>query len=343
MSWTTAFALFALAAAVLGFAGGALLARSGPVDRPRDRGSHSQPTPTSGGLAVMAALGIVLTVATLTTSFPAGQARDVALLLLLAGSLGLLGAADDVLDLGASTKLLAQGAVALLFAVFVARVQFLPLVPGLTLNVGPLLGVLGTAAWLVLVVNAINFMDGSNGLAPGVQALALAALAVATPLPSVLLLGAAALGAAASLGFLPWNHPFGRLFQGDAGALFSGFLIAGLSVLLTENGHATPWLGGFILLPLLTDVLLTLLRRGRDRRRLFEAHREHLYQRWLQTTGRSHGALAWRVWLLTAVCAITGLWIERSAPVWAFAGLVGLTGLLAGGWRALSARNPGRF
>ncbi len=109
-------------------------------------------------------------------------------------------------------------------------------------------------------------------------------------------LGALA-GAAATAGFLPFNLK-GRLFQGDAGALFGGFLFAALCLVACGRDGRGPvglWFGPTTLLPFLTDVLLTLLRRARGRRSLLQAHREHLYQRWLAAApGRTHAALALR-------------------------------------------------
>jgi UDP-GlcNAc:undecaprenyl-phosphate/decaprenyl-phosphate GlcNAc-1-phosphate transferase len=331
----------AMAACAAPLAAGALsatlaggVAWSGPVDPPRERGSHRRPTPTSGGLAIMAgaSVGAALGVGLLPMGLRA-ELQPVAITLAAACGLGLLGAVDDVVDLGAKPKLLVQALVALVFAALVARVEALPLGPALSLPLGPVLGALGTALWIVVATNAVNFMDGANGVAGGALAIALLALAGGAGLsgePAVAL--AALAGAAANSGYLPWNLG-GRLFQGDAGALFSGFLFAGLSIVAERRGAGLyVYFGPLALLPFLTDVLLTLLYRARRGRSLLDAHRDHLYQLWLQRTGRGHAPLAARVAAVMALYGAYALLIARAPAGWR-AGLF-LAGLAAcvGGW-----------
>ena len=293
-----------------------LVAWCGPVDPPRARGSHARPTPTSGGLAILAgaSVGAAMMAALLPRSLH-GQAREVTATLAVAGGLGLLGAFDDMVDLGARAKLLIQMAVALVFALGVARIEAVPLFGSVALPLGPWIGAIGTALWIVVATNAVNFMDGANGVAGGALAAALGALGLGALGAGEPLVAAAALaGAAANAGYLPWNLG-GRLFQGDAGALFSGFLVAGLAV-VAERGGAGLYLffAPIALLPFLTDVLLTLLLRARRGRSLLDAHRDHLYQLWLQKTGRPHGALAWRVGLIMAAFGVYALGVQQAAP-----------------------------
>ena len=197
--------------------------------------------------------------------------------------LGLVGAWDDLFDLGARFKLLTQIVLSLLFAVFVARIEAIPLTSGLNLPLGAVVGVIGTALWLVVVINAVNFMDGANGLAPGAVAITLLAFALTAFQQGAPSYGGTAIVAAlAAFGFLPWNFPKARLFQGDAGALFSGFLLAALAVIgAGPRGQGPVFLlfAPLALLPFLVDVLLTLLVRAKAKKRLFDAHSEHLYQR----------------------------------------------------------------
>lgn len=310
----------------------ATLSKVGPVDQPRDRGMSSWPTATAGGLAMIGAvMAGMMTFVVLEAPYP-GLGLTV-WMLLGACTVGVLGAVDDVMDFPARLKLLIQIAVALAFSIFAARVEVLPVAPGLALTLGPWLGVIGTALWLVVMINAYNFMDGSDGLAVGVQSIGLFTLALVNPDRPILafVLLAAAIS---NLVFLPYNHPGRRIFQGDCGALFSSFLIAGASILLATgpNPRATLYLGVFVAAPFLVDVLLTLLRRARRKERLFEAHREHLYQRWMILGGHSAGALAWWVWGLTALCALIGFLVNRAIPDWSLACLAGLIGLLSVGW-----------
>lgn len=330
----------ALAAAVSALAAAialtGLVAWCGPVDAVKARSSHIRPTPTSGGLAVVAA--VTLAAAFALRGGAAADVRPLATLLALAAALGAVGAADDLLDLPASLKLVAIVAAAVLTSCGVAHVTALPLGPRLEAAIGSPLGALGGALFLIVLVNAMNFMDGSNGLAPGVAVISLITLGGWALFRGELEVGAAAFaGAGGAAGLLPWNLR-DRVFQGDVGALFSALLIGGVGLLLATWELATPYLVVFTVLPLIVDVLLTLISRARRRERLFEAHRDHLYQLWLRAADRSHSQLAMRVWLLTALTAGAGVLLELYAPEWAFIGLMAATGLLSAGWVLLRAR-----
>ena len=314
----------------------AILSKVGPLDHPRDRGMSSWPTATAGGLAVIAAV-IAGMMTFVVLEFPDPGPGLTKWVLLGACIVAILGAIDDVMDFPASIKLVVQIIVVAAFSILVARVEVLPVGPGLEINLGPWIGAFGTALWLVVMINAYNFMDGSDGLAVGVQSIGLFTLALVNPDRPILafVLLAAAIS---NLVFLPYNHPGRRIFQGDCGALFSSFLIAGASILLATgpNPRATLYLGVFVAAPFLVDVLLTLLRRAREKKRLFEAHNEHLYQRWLIVGGHGAGALAWRAWGLTAICALTGFLVNRVIPDWSLAILAGLIAALSLGWFVLS-------
>ncbi len=318
-----------------------LIAWAGPVDPPGSRTSHKRPTPTSGGLSMLAGAGLGAVVFARLCPGASGFG-PIAATLALAGVLGGMAALDDLYDFGAKAKLLAQAIAGLVFAVFVARIEVLPL--GLIdLPLGPVIGALGTTLWIVVATNAVNFMDGANGVAPGAQVIALAAFAIAAfgaGLPAVG--GAALAGAAACAGFLPWNLR-GRLFQGDVGALFSSFLLAGLAVLATQGGtgHGCVFLyfAPLALFPFLTDVLLTLLARARRGERLFEAHRDHLYQLWLKADPtRPHLALAARTGAVMAVYALAAGLLQSAPRAFQPLGFALAVAVTAGLWALLRRR-----
>jgi Fuc2NAc and GlcNAc transferase len=322
-------------AAAAGLAGA--ISWAGPIDPPTARGAHRRPTPTSGGVAIMGAVGLGLLLYPVAGTMGCRLAATLGLAL----AMGVIGALDDLFDIGAKTKLLLQAALALVFATFVAHVQVLPMGFGLNLPLGPVIGIAGVALWIVVATNAVNFMDGANGVAPGAQlclfiVVTLAARRGYPPVAEV-----STVAALACAGFLPWNLR-GLLFQGDAGALFCGFLFAALAILLTSPS-ASPGLslyfGPLILLPFLTDVLLTLAVRARRGQSLLQAHRDHLYQLWLrQDSQPSHVALAWRVILIMAVYGGFGLWMlacPRSVQPEMFAVAVAVSAL---GWGLLRRR-----
>lgn len=297
-----------------------LAVRGGPVDQPRERGAHDHPTPTSGGLAIIAAtaIGTGLCLYLLGPHLPG--ARDGLILFGFAALMGLGGAIDDMLDLPAKLRLGSQIVTCLVFAGFY-HVNTLDFGPGLLLNLPDWAGLLGSTLWLLLGINAINFMDGANGLAVGSQMISLIIFAGVILLLGPLTPGGvwlslpliiAACAAGAHLGFLPWNLPLrhpsrASVFQGDAGSLFGGALLTGLTLMTRNYGVGSVWIGGFVMAPILVDVVLTLIVRARAGRNLLRPHKEHLYQLWLQKRDPSHAKLAWRVWLLTLTSSGVGV------------------------------------
>jgi len=316
-----------------------VLAWCGPVDRPRTRGMHDAPTPTAGGLALLGGTAIAM-----FAGLPAMRASGGADLVFTAAfavalAQGLLGAFDDVIDFGAKAKLVVQLVLALAFAAL-AHPSSIPLTHSIAVDLPWPVAVAGVALWMIVTVNAVNFMDGSNGLVVGALALVLGGLGLRTlggadPALAMVLLGAAG----ACLGFLPWNYPRARLFQGDAGALFLGALVAAAAVVAAGPGRPAGPLSLFAvpiaLTPLLTDVLLTLIARARRKAPLFEAHKDHLYQRWLAAHGGDHGALARRLWLIVGLYTLAAMSVAKGDPLVAImAFLVGVV-IAVAGWLRL--------
>lgn len=298
-----------------------LVIKGGPIDLPRERGAHSNPTPTSGGLAIMAASALVigLVISFYGHDIP-GSWRDGLILFGFASLMGICGAVDDVADLPASWRLAFQIGLCLIFAYFY-RVTVLDFGPGMVVQIHPFIGLLGSAAWLILTLNTINFMDGSNGLAIGAQTIAMLVFAGLILLMAPLSLFGAYLGvvllvcvcvAGAHLGFAPFNLPPGnpqkaKAFQGDAGSMFAGALIGGATLVVKAYGVGSVWFGGFLLAPLLVDVVLTLIVRTRKGQNVLKPHKEHLYQIWLQRRDGSHWRLALRVWALCLFSSLVGV------------------------------------
>ena len=315
-----------------------LLERSGPVDRPRERGMHAVPTPTSGGLAIMggvsAGMGMIAAVAP-----PAVFDQTIAAALALAVAYGLLGALDDLFDFGAKAKLVVQVVLALGFSALV-HPNAIILSGALTLPLPVWISVAGAALWVVGVSNAVNFVDGANGLVAGAVSIVAVGLGLAAngaqyPLLALLCL----VTTAACLGFLPFNFPQGRLFQGDAGALFLGGLIAAIALMGSQTGNGLSLFAAPIaVMPLLVDVFLTLIARARRRERLFHAHREHLYQRWLAAKGGDHTKLAWRVWLIVGCFTLLAVWSSAKGPGYSTAALVTSVATAVIGWLWIDRR-----
>jgi UDP-GlcNAc:undecaprenyl-phosphate GlcNAc-1-phosphate transferase len=290
------------------------------MDHPNARSSHVDPTPRGGGIGiVVGVIGASLTAWLLSTT-PIEP-----ILTVLAGAtiVGVAGLADDIRAMRFLVKLAIQLVAALLCVASGPRVETI-LLPGLgSIELG-WMGAVVAVLWLVGLTNAFNFMDGLDGLAGAsamVAGLALGALA--------LLLGASAVGLAAGLvamaawGFLVVNRPPARVFMGDVGSQFLGFLFAGLGLVLASGDKTglTVLIVPLLFFHFLFDTAITLARRWRAGERVTAAHRSHLYQR-LQKSGWTHGAVSG---LLAAMAAIQGALaygLARAAEargLWAFA------------------------
>lgn len=207
--------------------------RLGLVDRPRDGAhkSHGRPVPYGGGVAIW--LGTVLPVAAAIAVAWAGvggeEGRCVTALLLCATLLLLLGLADDWRPLSPLPRFAAQ---------LLVSVGLLTACPQLRLQIlgGSSASVPATALWMVAVTNAFNFLDNMDGLAAGIAAIALLLLGTlgAQLGDSALLLVSLSLFGAVSA-FLVYNFPPATIFMGDAGGFFIGFVISGLSVLVSNR------------------------------------------------------------------------------------------------------------
>lgn len=276
--------LAALVSAVLCWFARLALLRAGVIDQPNARSSHLQPTARGGGLGFVATwiLGWLLFRPAFDGSWILPGLLGAALFLAVVSFL------DDVRSLSVWLRLGAQGLVAL-----VGLLLLKPAWPDVAL-LPQLLAWSAAWVWLVGYTNAFNFMDGINGLAAlqavvsaaGMAGVALAAGGHATE-PSVWL---ALLLSGSVAGFVPYNFPRAKMFMGDVGSAPLGFLLAAASLWIARD-H-----GCSLLLPLMAlqagfvlDTGVTLLRRCWRGERIFQAHREHFYQR-LVRSGWSHTA-----------------------------------------------------
>ena len=143
------------------------------------------------------------------------------------------------------------------------------------------IGAVATLAWLLFTTNAMNFIDGLNGLASGVSLIACLFLAfIAQQQGAWFAYAAGGLLACGLLGFLPFNFPRARIFMGDVGSQFCGFMLAVLAVVASRFDGIEL---SFLLVPMLLsgvlfDVAFTLVRRALDGERVTQPHRGHLYQ-----------------------------------------------------------------
>lgn len=263
------------------------------LDIPNARSSHTQPTPRMGGLGIVAAFVIILPLLWImligaSTNWLLAMKFGFALVsYVIIAAVGLV---DDMRRIGPLAKYLGQ-LIAALIALW-SGVTFLYLhVPFAGLwEVGTILGAVMTIIWMTGFSNLFNFMDGIDGLAGGVgviYSLALAAVSFGT---GHRLIGAGCLMlAAACLGFVAHNFPPAKIFMGDVGSLFIGYVLAAFATVTANSGERpVPFIAVLLILStFLYDTIFTLIRRARRGEKLWEAHRTHLYQR-LVIAGQSH-------------------------------------------------------
>ncbi len=277
------------------------------LDVPNERSSHTTPTPRGGGLAlcVMILGGIVI-------GWAGGWIeRGVALALLpSAAAVAAVSWQEDRRGVPAGVRFLVH----VVAAAWVVH-AFGPVISfGSAANAS--LGVLGfllTLLGVVWVVNLFNFMDGIDGIGAG-QAVTVGLIAAllcwrAGDRQTAWLSASLAMGA---LGFLRWNWPPARVFLGDVGSVFLGFMLAAVGILAAQRGDI-PLTGWMLLMGVfLVDATVTLLRRIARRERWFAPHRSHAYQRAVQA-GWSHGAVSGAV--MTVNFALGALvWLAVSHP-----------------------------
>lgn len=288
-----------------------LARRTGMIDRPNRRSSHTEWIPRGGGLAVVAAAATGL-----IAGGAVGLERDERALLLGIGALGLTGLADDRFGVRPVVRILVQVAAASGLVWVTGGIAILPLPPPLDLPLGPLAGPVAVL-WLVAVTNFFNFLDGIDGLASSQALITGAGAAWAAWDPFAARTGAALAGG--SGGFLAFNWAPARIFLGDVGSLTMGYTLAAIPFLapIGSRSGLVFWMG-MSLWVFLADASWTLLRRFTRGDRWFEAHREHLYQR-LVAGGLSHarvsGGLAAASGVLTAM-ALLSLGDARPGAGW---------------------------
>lgn len=253
--------------------------KKGYVDLPNKRKVHKKPTPRLGGVAIWICtlLGFAI-VLIINTDYPYSNGLSG---IFAGGSLlFFLGLIDDLYELTPNFKLLLQIVAASLAFFLGVRIEILSNPFGDPITLG-LLSYPLTIIWLVGITNAINFIDGLDGLAGGVItiiAITLGLVAIASNQPASALI--AILLAGSIMGFLVFNFYPAKIFMGDSGSLFSGFVLAGLSVTGVVKSIAVS-----VLLPVLIftvpiiDMSFSVFRRLLKGNNPMNADKEHLHHK----------------------------------------------------------------
>jgi UDP-GlcNAc:undecaprenyl-phosphate GlcNAc-1-phosphate transferase len=250
------------------------------MDPPEARKAHQRPTPKGGGVGVVVTFLVGIAVLYRFAEF--SRLADPYFLGVIQASVAIAVVAflDDLFDWPFIVKLGAQ-----VLAALVAVSSGLYVTDFRIPYIGPLplawIGIVATLVWLLFTTNAMNFIDGLDGLAGGVALIAcLFIVFIAERHGGWFAYAAAGLLASGLVGFLPFNFPRARIFMGDVGSQFCGFMLAVLAVVASRFDGVEL---SFMLMPMLLsgvlfDVGFTLVRRGLQGEPLTQAHRGHLYQ-----------------------------------------------------------------
>ena len=284
----------------------------GAIDIPKDnRRMHKKPTPRIGGLAII----FGFTVATLCFAQPSRQLYGT-----LAGAaiIAVMGVIDDCKNLPAKLKFVIQ-IIAALVVVFAGDIKIDVFTNPNFLSDNPYwvlpewLSVTLTVIWIVFITNAVNFIDGLDGLAAGVSAImsiSLVFISIRVGEYSIAILGIALMGSC--FGFLPFNFNPAKIFMGDTGSTFLGFMLATLSIQGVFKSYAVISFAVPLLilgLPLF-DALFAMIRRILRGQSPMTSDRGHLHR--LVDMGFSQKQTVFILYAISGVLGITAVLLAES-------------------------------
>lgn len=272
--------LFLACLALLSAGGVRAMIALGVLDHPEGRKAHERPTPKLGGVGILLAYLVGIIILYRFAAFARLADPYFRGMILSSFAIALVALLDDIYDYRFIVKLGAQVAAALTAVAtgLYVSAYHLPYIGGV--DVGPF-AVPFTLCWILFATNAMNFIDGMDGLAGGITFITCVFLSLfAAHAGGWFTYFAAALLAAGVLGFLPFNYPRARIFMGDVGSQFCGFVLAMLAVASSrfESGDLSFVLVPMMLAGALYDVAFTLGRRLLRGENITRAHRGHLFQ-----------------------------------------------------------------
>ncbi len=284
------------------------------LDIPNERSSHTTPTPTGGGMAIVVTFICFLLAVGLIFKVAVGE---VFVLAITGAVLAIVGYIDDHRHIPAQWRLLIHFLVALMLLLSLSQQPGLS-VFGWQWQSGWLLSGVCLVA-LVWLLNLFNFMDGIDGIA-GVEAITalcgaalivLAAGGVYWPVALLALAGCV-------LGFLVFNWPPAKIFMGDAGSGFLGFMLGALALITSATGFISLWAWLILLAVFIADSTLTLVRRAKRGDKVHQAHRSHAYQI-LSRKWKGHLSVTLVVLIVNLFWLLPLAW---ASAVWPSAGLL---------------------
>ena len=275
--------------------------KEGLVDLPNERKIHTIPVSRLGGVAIWTSTMLTFLSLVFLSYYPYGSLLSG--ILLGSSLMFLLGLVDDVYNLDAKFKLFIQLSIATIVYLLGVKIHSIPFLGGVDLGFWsyPI-----TLLWIVGISNAVNFIDGVDGLAGSVITvnsitLAIIAICMTPSNPIVALIGFILAGA--MLAFLTYNFNPAKIFMGDSGALFSGFLLATISIVGVMKAATLSLLLPFVVLAVsILDIVFSSTRRICKGKSPFVADAEHIHHKLL------HAGFSQKktVLILTSVAIIAG-------------------------------------
>ncbi len=304
----------------------ALALRFDIVDRPDKRKMHEIPIPLMGGLAIAASFFVVTLAAAMLRPDLVAHSSGPFLGLAAGGAIILaLGVYDDTWGLSAPVKFAVQVLAAMVVIALGGGVRAFTNPLGSSWELG-WLGIPIGILWIVGVTNAVNLIDGLDGLAVGIGGIAALGLFAVAVQGNVVVAGAMLALAGACLGFLRHNFYPAKMFLGDTGSMFIGFTLAvvGIYGSLKATAATVLFLPIIVLGVPLFDTLFAVLRRAKRRANPFKADREHIHHR-LVRIGLHHRDVVLVLYFVCAYLSLTAYSIAQFPYQTAFLFLVLLT------------------
>jgi len=277
--------------------------KQGLIDKPNERKIHTEPISRLGGVAIWSSTMLTFLFLVFLSYYPYGSLLSG--ILLGSSLMFFLGLIDDVYTLNAKFKLFIQIAIATLVYLLGVKIDTIINPMGGVIQLG-LFSYPITLLWIVGISNAVNFIDGIDGLAGSVITvnsitLAIIAVAMVPPNPISALIGFILAGA--MLAFLTFNFNPAKIFMGDSGALFAGFLLASLSITGVMKAAALAIILPFVVLAVpIMDITYSSLRRISKGKSPFVADSEHIHHKLLKAGFTQKKTVA----ILSSVAIVAG-------------------------------------
>lgn len=271
------------------------------TDKPNYRKAHSVPTATLGGLAIFISFLAGLLLLQPYSDYHAAVVTGACIIIIM-------GVLDDLYNLSAKMKFIVQIGVALLIVFWGGlQVEFINLPFGGQIEFGFLSSVV-TVFWIVGITNAINLIDGLDGLAAGVSSIALFTIAgMAVLMGNVYVATMALILFFSTVGFLRYNFYPAKIFMGDTGALFLGYMIGVLALLGFKNITIISFIIPIFILGVpISDTLIAMVRRRVNRQPMSSPDSSHLHHR-LMKSGFTHKQTVLFIYSLSAMFSMAAV------------------------------------